>query len=173
MQIEQVYLEDDGKFPNSDLPVLVYKSVWKLSYLFPSSFIIRHFEKNGWTNAWRSGVYDYHHYHSTTHEVLAVYKGKAKLLLGGSKGRVIEVKKGDVLLIPAGVAHKCLEAKNDFRCVGAYPKGHEYDMNYGKQDERPTTDINIQQVSLPTKDPVFGTKGPMIEQWVKQECLAV
>ena len=173
MHIEYVHLEDDGRFPNSELPVIIYRSAWKLSYLFPSSFIIRHFEKNNWTNAWRSGIYDYHHYHSTTHEVLAVYKGKTKLLLGGSKGKVVDIRKGDVIVIPAGVAHKNLEPKNDMKCVGAYPKGQDYDMNYGKHEERPNSDLHIQQVPLPETDPVFGVTGPLMEQWTKQECLAM
>lgn len=171
MQVEYIYLEDDGRFPNSELPVIVYKSAWDLSFLFPASYIIRQLEKHNWVNAWRSEVYDYHHYHSTTHEVLAVYKGKSKLLLGGTNGKVVELKKGDVILIPAGVAHKNLEPKNEFKCVGAYPKGQDYDMNYGKQGERPATDIHIQHVPMPEFDPVLGTKGPVVEQWSKQECL--
>jgi uncharacterized protein YjlB len=40
--------------------------------------------------------------------------------------------KGDVLLIPAGVAHKNVGASIDFKCVGAYPGGKEFDINLGK-----------------------------------------
>lgn len=38
-------------------------------------------------------------------------------------------------------------------------------MNYGKSDERPKADINIQKLPIPTLDPVFGKGGPLSEYW--------
>ena len=36
----------------------------------------------------------------------------------------IEVQKGDVIIIPAGVAHRLLDDfKSNFQMVGSYPKG--------------------------------------------------
>jgi uncharacterized protein YjlB len=63
-----------------------------------------------------------------------------------------------VIIIPAGVAHKNLGSDAKFGCVGAYPEGKEYDMNYGKPEERGITLHNIASVSMPDADPVFGKK---------------
>jgi len=75
---------------------------------------------------------------------------------------------GDVLVIPAGVAHKNLGASADLGVVGAYPRGQSPDMNDGHDGERPRADQNIAQVPLPAADPVFGVDGPLMRQWTKQ-----
>ena len=43
--------------------------------------------------------------------------------------------------------------------------GKTYDMNFGKEGERPRVDENIARVSLPPTDPVFGEDGPLTEYW--------
>ena len=73
---------------------------------------------------------------------------------------------GDVIIIPAGVAHKNVGSSSDFRCVGAYPLGQSWDMNYGKPGERPQADQNITKVPLPESDPVYGIDGPLVKSWV-------
>lgn len=123
------------------------------------------FGENGWTNNWRAGIFTYSHYHSTTHEVLGVVKGKATILLGGEGGKKIIIQKGDVLVIPAGVAHKNLSQENDITCIGGYPDGQDYDMNYGNPGERPLTDRNIAAVPMPDTDPVYGSNGPLMDIW--------
>jgi uncharacterized protein YjlB len=70
-----------------------------------------------------------------------------------------------VIIIPAGVAHKNLNSTNDFRCVGAYPVGQHYDMNYGKKHERPEADNNIRKLPLPPTDPVYGLNGKLFTFW--------
>src|SRR5207253_241076 len=118
--VEYAYtIKDDGTFPNSELPVLLYKGVLDLPALFPAAHVENLFKSNHWRNSWKSGVFTYHHYHSITHEVLGIYKGKTTLLLGGENGSEIAVEKGDVLIIPAGVAHKNLGNEDDIACVGA------------------------------------------------------
>jgi len=159
-------LKDDGTFPNNDrLPVIIYKSAIDLPDEDAATTLEEIFKVNHWENSWRNGIYDYHHYHSTAHEVLGVYQGQVKVQLGGPSGIVAQLKKGDVVVIPAGVAHKNVGSSEDFKCVGAYPSGQDYDMNYGKSGERPKTDKNIKKVPLPSMDPIFGFDGPLIKSW--------
>jgi uncharacterized protein YjlB len=162
---EIFYLKDDGIFPNSRLPVIHYRDVLKLPSLTPGNYVKNLFAENDWRNAWKNGIYDYHHYHSVTHEVLGAYKGETVVQLGGDHGEELIFQKGDVLIIPAGVAHKNLTPGNNFKCVGAYPGGSDYDMNYGRKSERPRADKQILSVPLPLKDPVFGTYGALLHLW--------
>ena len=56
-------------------------------------------------------MYSQSHFHSTAHEVLCVAEGKAQLCFGGEEnpGKVEPmVERGDVMVVPAGVAHRLL-----------------------------------------------------------------
>ncbi len=162
-------LEDDGTFPNNArLPLIIYQGAIDLPTNNAASVLEAVFKKNNWTGSWRDGIYNFHHYHSTSHEVLGVYAGSATVQLGGPKGPEFRVNKGDVIIIPAGVAHKNLGQSGDFRVVGAYPNGRSYDMNYGKPGERPKADENINAVPLPDEDPIYGASGPLKEYWVEE-----
>lgn len=164
--VNSYLLHDDGMFPNnSALPVIHYKSIFRLPTFFAARALRKHFALHGWTNSWKNTVHDFHHYHSTTHEVLGVYEGGAELLVGGDRGTTLWLEEGDVLVIPAGVAHKKTDPKAKILCVGAYPEGREYDMRVGAKTERPDTDHNIQLVPLPKKDPVFGANGELMFHW--------
>ncbi|MGZ4053882.1 MAG: cupin domain-containing protein [Bacteroidia bacterium] len=163
--IEHYYLHDDGIFPNNHLPVLHYKGILNLPPFFEAHYIRNLFRSHNWVNAWKNGIFAYHHYHSITHEALGVYKGKALLLLGGGKGIPVVVEKGDVLIIPSGVAHKNLNPENSVKCVGAYSPNKNYDMNYGGTGERSRTNININKVRLPSNDPVYGKSGSLKILW--------
>lgn len=164
VQVER--LSDDGTFPNSDrLPLLIYKRAVDLHDADPAAAFESTFRRNGWHGTWRNGIYAYHHYHSTAHEVLGVAEGTARVQLGGESGIITETAPGDVIVIPAGVAHKNLGASSDFLVVGAYPEGQDYDMNYGRADERPAANRNIKSVPLPKNDPVFGSRGPLLDNW--------
>lgn len=169
--VQQAYeaykvFKSDGYFPNNPhLPLLVYKGALLLHPADKASAVKKVFESNGWANSWVNGIYDYHHYHSLTHEVLGVYCGRADVQLGGPHGVCVEISRGDVIIIPAGVAHKCLKHSDDFTVVAAYPHGKHYDMNYGTEHEHPFVDENIVRVPLPEKDPVYGAEGPMMKQW--------
>lgn len=159
--IKQV-LKDDGQFPNSTLPVLIYKGALTLPGEHAAKIIEDIFEKNNWTDSGRDGIYDYHHYHSITHEVLGVYSGNTVIQLGGPNGITQLIEKGDIIIIPAGVAHKNIGPETDFKCVGAYPCGSDYDIKKGEPPDRPGADMNIKKVSLPGNDPVYD--GP-INNW--------
>ena len=159
-------LTDDGVFPNNaKLPLTIYRQAVTLSRRDPASEFESVFESHHWPPAWRYGIFGYHHYHSTAHEVLGVFRGRATIQFGGEHGVVLEVEAGDVVVIPAGVAHRCLDSSRDFCCVGAYPSGQQWDTCTGKPGERPKTDDNIAKVSLPQSDPVYGPDGPLMIHW--------
>jgi uncharacterized protein YjlB len=159
---QSVRLEDDGRFPNNGRrPLLLYPGAVPKD---PRS-IEEIFRGNGWPPAWRNGVYPYHHYHSTAHEVLGVFSGVATVRFGGEKGVTRELRAGDVVVIPAGVAHKRLSATRDFAVVGAYPRGQSWDLMRGEEGERPRADRNIAAVPDPESDPVHGAGGVLSRLW--------
>ncbi len=94
--------------------------------------------------------------------------GSAKLRLGGEHGQTVEVRSGDVILIPAGVAHHNIAASPDFSVVGAYPDGREWDLLRGLPGERPQSDHTIAALPIPDYDPVYGADGPLRKIWKSQ-----
>ena len=167
MEIIQFIIKQNGHFPNSALPLLLYKNVLKLPDGKSEEIITGIFTDNNWSNIWTNGIYPYHHYHSNTHEVLGIISGECVVLLGGEKGIQCTLTKGDVIIIPAGVAHKSVSASDDFKCAGAYPDGKEYDIKYGSNGEQQAAEESIQRVPLPDSDPVYGKQGPLFEYWKK------
>ena len=164
--IKTILIPDGGLFPNNDaLPLIIMRQVFDHATENLAQTIENTFHENAWGRSWRNGIYDFHHYHSTAHEVLGVYSGSAEVQLGGNNGITLTVHGGDVVIIPAGVAHKNLGASADFRVVGAYPSGTRPDMCYGKAGERPQADDRIAKLSLPDLDPVYGAEGPLTEFW--------
>jgi uncharacterized protein YjlB len=159
-------LVDDGRFPNNErLPLLIYHQALNLPRNHAASAIEELLEENDWRNSWRDGIYTYHHYHSTAHEVLAVFSGESKVQFGGPQGITRQLHAGDIVIIPAGVAHKNLESNDNFGIVGAYPEGRDWDICRGRKGERPAADRRIARVPIPKADPLFGPEGPLLEMW--------
>ncbi len=158
--------EDDGRIPNNPtLPLLVYPKALGEPERDPSRCKEK-LAENGWGGAWVNGVFPYHHYHSTSHEVLCVVGGSASIAFGGPEGAVVEVEAGDVVVIPAGTGHKNEGSSGDFSVVGAYPRGQEsYDLRTGEEGERPEVLENVRNVPLPEADPLYGRGGPLVERW--------
>jgi uncharacterized protein YjlB len=139
---------DDGAIPNHPLlPVLIYRGV-------DVGDVERTFAAHGWGGAWTNGVFDFHHFHSTSHEVLAVVAGSATLELGGPQGSAFAVDVGDVLVLPAGTGHRRAAARDGFTVVGAYPAGQEdYDVLRGADA---AARDRIRGLPVPEDDPVGG-----------------
>ena len=164
-QIERRLFSDDGSVPNnSDLPLVVYRGALDTGH-DAATRCEALFAQNGWSGGWRGGVYSYHHYHSTAHEALGIVAGRAQVRFGGDDGEVVEVRAGDVVVIPAGVAHKGESASPDLLIVGAYPGGKGPDMRVPGKGDRLQAIANIAAVPLPASDPVGGTAGPIVEDW--------
>jgi uncharacterized protein YjlB len=161
---ETFLFADDGTFPNSRLPLLLYRSAISPAEATPEA-LEQLFAGNDWPPQWRSGIYSFHHYHSTSHETLGIAGGSARLMLGGPEGRELSVGVGDVIVIPAGVAHRRLEASDDFLVVGAYPPAMEWDLLKGEPGNRPRADRNIDAVPMPECDPVRGRSGGLLKAW--------
>ncbi|NJO08109.1 MAG: cupin domain-containing protein [Chloroflexaceae bacterium] len=165
LQTQPYRFTDDGTIPNNArLPLLVYAQALPPEAI-DSAGCTAFLARNGWHGAWTDGVFPYHHYHSTAHEVLAVISGNATLHLGGEEGTMLSVQTGDVLVIPAGVGHRNHDSSNDFKVVGAYPDEQEWDLCTGKPEERPGVLDNIRQVVLPATDPLSGRRSPLLDQW--------
>lgn len=165
-RVIRLELEENGNFPNNPvLPVLLYKGVFDLNGTDQAAIIERVFSENNWGGSWRNGIYNYQHYHSTAHEALGVYGGWADVQLGGPGSEIVRIEKGDLVVLPAGTAHKRIASGDGFRVVGAYPDKQIWDMNYGKPEEAERARRNIEKVLLPGNDPVFGSEGKMFNFW--------
>ena len=154
--------EDDGAIPNSCLPLLVYRQAVPAD----AAAIEGIFAGNRWPPAWRDGVHPFHHFHSSAHEVLGVARGEAAVLFGGPGGKVLTVRAGDVVVIPAGVAHCNQGQSSDLLIVGAYPDTSEKpDLRRGKPQEHAAAKRAIEAVPVPPADPVEGADGAMSRLW--------
>ena len=123
------------------------------------------FATNTWLPDWRDGIFSFHHFHSTTHEVLGIVDGTATVMLGGPSGRSFAIGQGDVLVLPAGTGHCNQGSSADLLVIGAYPNGMPWDIRRGDLAEHDEAAANIRAVPLPVADPVEGPQGPLTELW--------
>ncbi len=163
-QPETLYFKDDGLIPNSRFPVLLYHDTIPQGIAHADRWLLNHFSANNWTNAWINGIYSFHHYHSTSHEVLGIFSGSALLHIGGEEGEQMAVVQGDIIVIPAGVGHKRISGRH-LGVVGAYPDGRDWDLLRGEAGERPRADQNIQALPIPATDPFMGPDGGLTTIW--------
>ena len=139
-------------FPNSRLPVLLYRGAVPAD---PGG-IEDAFAACGWSNAWRNSIYRFHHFHSIAHEVLGIAAGQVTVRLGGPTGPQVELAAGDVVVIPAGVAHCNLHEDGPLLVVGAYPGGAQFDTLRGDPEAFRAAASRAAAVAVPERDPVPG-----------------
>ena len=157
-----------GRLPNTSIqkkPLMIYHSAFEKSA--SASTIEDHLTSVGVVSPqWRYTMFSQSHFHSTTHEVLCVAQGKANLCFGGEENpKKVEtvVEKGDVMVVPAGVAHHLLEdIGGGFSMVGSYPIGKSWDMCYGHEGEEDQVK-GIGSLGWFQKDPIYGEEGPSLQ----------
>jgi uncharacterized protein YjlB len=161
---------DDGVIPNNpELPFILYRSpVRVVGAADPAALFEVLFARNGWKDSWRDGIYDYVHFHSQIHEVLGIARGEARVRFGGSMGRIVKLKAGDIAILPAGTGHQRLNQSDDLLVVGAYPTSGKYDECRASPEEHDRAVKTIPRVAVPKKDPVFGSGGPLVRLWQRR-----
>ena len=100
-------------------------------------------------------IFAYHHYHTKAWELLLCIRGLASIQLGGDSGPCIPISKGDLMLIPPGVAHKEIHQEGGFSLLGSYPTKEfdgRIDTCRGKATEDELERINTCYV--PEMDPI-------------------
>lgn len=139
VQVKKYNLPPTTLIPNSPYPLLHYPGLLAEQAAQPDAPVRVHdlFAQNGWQVRWvfRYGDTQESHYHSATHEAMAVLSGEAKIRFGvadvaetlllskdgeggsgdktqdegvslGPEPLEIRAQKGDVFILPAGLAHK-------------------------------------------------------------------
>jgi uncharacterized protein YjlB len=147
MRLETWQAPPGEQIPNHpSFPVLIYRGV--------EGDLRELIREHGWGGSWVDGVFDFHHFHSTSHEVLGVLSGEATLELGGPQGASFDVAAGDVLVLPAGTGHRRATARRGFTVTGAYPAGQEdYDL---LREADGAARARIAALPAPDQDPVGG-----------------
>ncbi|WP_165229170.1 hypothetical protein [Aquisphaera insulae] len=161
-RLETLHFGPGGRVPNSRFPVLLYRGGVSPSVEGGdlADAIEATFRRHDWLNNWRElGVYDYYHYHSTTHEVLGMARGRIQLRLGGEGGKIVDLAPGDVVVLPAGTSHTRLDCSADSWMVGGYPEGRDWDLirddRVSEAEFRAAVKL-IGSLPIPARDPVTG-----------------
>ena len=166
-RVETLQFGPVGRVPNSRFPVLMHRgAVAADPDTDPAGAIEDLFRRHDWLNNWRyPGIYDYYHFHSTSHEVLGVARGRMTLRLGGENGAEVSLAAGDVLVMPAGVSHIYLDGSDDIQVVGGYPDGRDWDLmrdeHVTEAEWRDACKL-IMSLPIPNLDPVTGEA---MRQW--------
>lgn len=164
------HFTDDGETPNNPaLPLLVYRGVVARNSADPAVPFEQAFTSHDWRRSWRNGIYDFLHFHTRTHEVLGIARGRARVQFGGAAGRELDVEAGDVVVLPAGTGHRRVSASADLLVVGAYPDNSGFDQKRPGEIDHASAVAAIAAVLMPGEDPVHGRDGPLVRMWSRPE----
>ncbi|SHG88923.1 Uncharacterized protein YjlB [Kaistia soli DSM 19436] len=168
MLIEPLAFADEGATPNHPhWPLLAYRGALTVEALADDDHAFDTlFEANGWPVGFRNGIYRFTHFHSVTHEVLGIARGRADVQFGGESGPIVSVVAGDAVLLPAGTGHRLIEAGADLLVVGAYPPDADYDLVRAGEGDAVTLRKRIASVPRPDSDPVLGQAGGLGRLWL-------
>jgi len=159
--------------PNSPYPALIYRGALPPSARTAPA-ITAHLAPHGWALGGTWKAISTPHFHSVTHECYAVFRGASVLVLGrgprdaADAGVQVEVRAGDVVVVPAGVSHASLSAEGGYEYAAFYPDGSpRWDSNYCKAGPEETAEKGrvARAVPVPECDPVFGEGGPLVKIW--------
>lgn len=164
MKAETYQCGAKGRLPNSRFPVVIHR------HAVPDGgkdAVRNRFRENGWLNNWfYAGVYEYAHFHSTTHECLGCVSGWMDLALFGNGGETVRLEAGDILLMPAGVSHEMVGHSKDVMMCGGYPDGRDWDNiqeAFISEEEYRAAAKRIMMLPVPPRDPATGDP---IREWL-------
>lgn len=167
IQITNRQIAPWNRIPNTSIqhkPLMIYHGAFNAT---PAEFERRLQAVGVVKPQWTYTMYSETHFHSTTHEVLGVVAGRARLCFGGEENpKRFEpvVQRGDLIIVPAGVGHRLLvdEGEQTFQMIGSYPYGKQWDMCYGRAGEESKVQ-GIQNVAWFNRDPLYGDDGPAMD----------
>lgn len=169
---EQYPVRRNAHCPNSQFPVLVYRNV--LPTPVDEESTSEFLQRNQWEKKGTWGAIMAKHFHPNTHECYGIFQGSSELVFGeGGADEVgtgvrCTVSAGDVVVVPAGVAHASVTSADDYKYIGVYPEGSpKWRSEYGKravEDDDPLLN-EIGAVPVPVCDPVYGHQGPAVKIW--------
>ncbi|KAL2796763.1 RmlC-like cupin domain-containing protein [Aspergillus keveii] len=168
IQVTYRQIPEWERIPNTSLqskPLMIYHQAFDAS----ADELSEHLQRVGEVSpSWVYSMYSQTHFHSTSHEVLGVVSGSARLCFGGEEnpGRFEPtISKGDLIIVPAGVGHRLLsepdKSGGSFKMVGAYPVNKSWDMCYGEPGEEAKCK-NIPTLGWFQRDPFYGSDGPAL-----------
>jgi uncharacterized protein YjlB len=157
MKTEAYMSKPEGMIPNSRFPLLVHRGAVPGG---GADAVKSRFRGNGWGNNWEyPGIYEYAHFHSTTHECLGCAVGWMEFNLSVEGWTRVRIEAGDVIVMPAGVSHEMVGHSEDIMMIGGYPDGRDWD---NMREAFLTPDLfyqaakRIMMLPIPSRDPVTG-----------------
>ncbi|MCF3111710.1 hypothetical protein LL912_23180 [Niabella sp. CC-SYL272] len=162
------YFREENSIPNSPHPLLIYRAFFNKTGDACENWLKKKFMINKWFPLPGVPPLDATFYYTNTHVVLGVCAGEAKWQFGGTLGLTMVIEKGDVLVVPAGVALRHLESGTGFKITGAaspgvVPKIRKVFSGHSKASG-PITDV-----ALPDTDPVLGTDDGLLGIWLQAD----